>query len=353
VAVGTDVNKVEVMLNSLTESDANTIESEIIMAEIAAILASESNMQNLPEFQQFTQHAQDIRISALLTGFEFTEEYSGTFDAHVKTQLEEIAKLPRTTRERAIMNAVQLEEREEREARLHRLKLEADSMRHKTQILRSWIDGGKTASLTNEEKNNLSSQLVLFETQLSELKMQQDAIESNLARIRSMNGESETEIQNRQQNIDNLYAALNARWSQDMSSADADYRALIESERTLMARLDNFNGDINASLRERVEMFKARLEREAEFVEAEKSRYLTVRSDVGEAAGEISARYWQSVYEQIRDMVLNADLGIVDIAWLQKDARSKALSAAMEERKKEREILEQNFRQFLQESGQE
>jgi hypothetical protein len=183
--------------------------------------------------------------------------------------------------------------------------------------------------------------------------MQQDAIESNLARIRSMNGESETEIQNRQQNIDNLYAALNARWSQDMSSADADYRALIESERTLMARLDNFNGDINASLRERVEMFKARLEREAEFVEAEKSRYLTVRSDVGEAAGEISARYWQSVYEQIRDMVLNADLGIVDIAWLQKDARSKALSAAMEERKKEREILEQNFRQFLQESGQE
>lgn len=353
VAVGTDVNKVEVMLNSLTESDANTIESEIIMAEIAAILASESNMQNLPEFQQFTQHAQDIRISALLTGFEFTEEYSGAFDTHVKTQLEEIAKLPRTTRERAIMNAVQLEEREEREARLHRLKLEADSMRHKTQILRSWIDGGKTASLTDEEKNNLSSQLVLFETQLSELKMQQDAIESNLARIRSMNGESETEIQNRQQNIDNLYAALNARWSQDMSSANADYRALIESERTLMARLDNFNGDINASLRERVEMFKARLEREAEFVEAEKSRYLTVRSDVGEAAGEISARYWQSVYEQIRDMVLNADLGIVDIAWLQKDARSKALSATMEERKKEREILEQNFRQFLQESGQE
>ena len=52
-------------------------------------------------------------------------------------------------------------------------------------------------------------------------------------------------------------------------------------------------------------------------------------------------------------MVLTADLGMVDIAWLQKDARSKALSTAMEERKKEREVLEQDFRQFLKESGQE
>ena len=50
--------------------------------------------------------------------------------------------------------------------------------------------------------------------------------------------------------------------------------------------------------------------------------------------------------------MLYADLGIVDIAWLQKDARSKELSAAMEERKKEREVLEQDFRQFLKESGQ-
>ena len=71
------------------------------------------------------------------------------------------------------------------------------------------------------------------------------------------------------------------------------------------------------------------------------------------AAGEISARYWQSVFEQIRDMVLTADLGMVDIAWLKKDARSKELAQAMEDRKKEREELENDFKQFLKESGQE
>ena len=78
-----------------------------------------------------------------------------------------------------------------------------------------------------------------------------------------------------------------------------------------------------------------------------------MKSDVGAAAGEISVKYWQTVYDQVRDMVLNADLGMVDIAWLRKDARSKALAAAMEERKKEREVLEQDFRQFLKESGQD
>ena len=93
------------------------------------------------------------------------------------------------------------------------------------------------------------------------------------------------------------------------------------------------------------------LEREAVFVEAEKTRYSTMKTDVGQAAGAISLQYWQSVYEQVREMVLNADLGMVDIAWLQKDARSKALSMTLEERKKERDVLEQDFKQFLQESG--
>ena len=99
--------------------------------------------------------------------------------------------------------------------------------------------------------------------------------------------------------------------------------------------------------------FRARLERESVLLEAEKERYVSMKSDVGMAAGEISARYWQSVFEQIRDMVLTADLGMVDIAWLKKDARSKELAQAMEDRKKEREELENDFKQFLKESGQE
>ena len=107
------------------------------------------------------------------------------------------------------------------------------------------------------------------------------------------------------------------------------------------------------SLDERANEFRSRLEREARNVSDEKARFAVVKSEVGEAAGEISARYWQTVYEQIRDMVLNADLGMVDIAWLKKDERSKALAQAMEERKKERDVLEQDFRQFLKESGQE
>lgn len=353
VAVGNDVNKVEVMLNALTESDSNTIESEIIFAEISALLASDSTMHNLPEFQQFTQQAQDILISALLVGYKFTNEFSGDLGDDAEALVKEIVKLPRSSRERAILSAMQQAEREEREARLHRLKLKADSMRHKTQILRSWIDSGKAASLTPDEKSQLSIQLLEFESHLADLKMQQDGIESGLVRIRSMNGENAEETLESMLNLNELYALLNAQWTQDFGTASPEYRELIQIERRLMDNLENFNYQLDASLNERVEEFRARLDREAAFIEDEKSRYIAVKTDVGEAAGEISARYWQSVYEQIRDMVLNADLGIVDIAWLQKDARSKALSAAMEERKKEREILEQNFRQFLKESGQE
>ena len=120
----------------------------------------------------------------------------------------------------------------------------------------------------------------------------------------------------------------------------------------MLAHVSSFETQLDARIQARVADLTRQLEREAVFVEAEKTRYSTMKTDVGQAAGAISLQYWQSVYEQVREMVLNADLGMVDIAWLQKDARSKALSMTLEERKKERDVLEQDFKQFLQESGE-
>ena len=227
-------------------------------------------------------------------------------------------------------------------------------MQHRAKILKSWLDGGQAATMTEEEKKLLTEKLNLFENQLQELKKHQLNIETKLAEFRSRNGESTESIQMTYRNLELLQLELEKQWSIALSSGDIsnDYREMIERDRALLANLERFNNQLNERLHERANEFRTRLNQETAFVLNERQRYHDAKSDVGDTAGEISARYWLSIYEQIRDMVLDADLGIVDLAWLQKDERSKELSETVEERKKEREVLEQDFKQFLKESGQ-
>lgn len=353
IDVGSDVNRIENMIDGLTVSDENTVESDRIVAEINAILADETNIQNMPEFSTYTQLSREIRINALLLGYEFTGNYQNMPD-NISFLLEDVAGLPRSKQERDVMISILQTAQEERVARLHRLKLQTENLSQKSRILSSWLNGPQTASLTPEERQQYSAQLEDLEMQLNRLRDSQRRIESKLAEIRLNGGENSQKFKHALQSLDELQRALESQWAAALQSGniDGDYREMINRERALLGRLDGLNDEINKSMQLRANDFRRRLNNEIELLNAEKTRYAAAKSSVGDTAGEVSARYWQSVYDQIKEMVLYADLGIVDIAWLQKDARSKELSAAMEERKKEREVLEQDFRQFLKESGQ-
>lgn len=350
VAVGTDVGKVETMLTSLRESDANTSESEQIVSEIRGILSDESNIRSMPEFRKYASQSDSVHLNTLLTGYEFTREYGGGFpegEGYAST----LSLFPRTSQEREIQLVLMESARDEREGRLHRLKLQADSMEHRAKLMKSWISSGKTDSLTSEEKASLLAQIGELESKLEALRGQQKRVESKLTQLRNTSNLM-GERSEYKSHVEGLESALKARWERDYGGASEGYRRSIDRARGLLAHVSSFETQLDARIQARVADLTRQLEREAVFVEAEKTRYSTMKTDVGQAAGAISLQYWQSVYEQVREMVLNADLGMVDIAWLQKDARSKALSMTLEERKKERDVLEQDFKQFLQESGE-
>ncbi len=351
VAVGSDVTRVQNMIGDLIESDANTSESDDIVAEINAALQSDTSVRYLPEFQKYTHEADNILINALLVGYDFTRDYDkvgSTLDSLIGS----VRNLPRTSQERDVYSSILSRERDDREVRYLRARLEIDSLRHKLRILKSWMNSGRTSSLSEEEVSELTMQIHGIENRIRELKPKQERIEQNMRQVRSFLRTGSSDVETERQKVDEFRQELLRTW-QNTSAKSSEYHQLIAQEKALLDRLDRFDANVEESIRVRVNDFRARLERESVLLEAEKERYVSMKSDVGMAAGEISARYWQSVFEQIRDMVLTADLGMVDIAWLKKDARSKELAQAMEDRKKEREELENDFKQFLKESGQE
>jgi len=72
-----------------------------------------------------------------------------------------------------------------------------------------------------------------------------------------------------------------------------------------------------------------------------------------DVAGQIAYEHWTRVRQLFADLVLAADVGVVDVAWLKKESKSRELEYQIEARNQERDVLEQEFKEVLRELGQE
>ncbi|MCL2326754.1 MAG: tetratricopeptide repeat protein, partial [Proteobacteria bacterium] len=239
VSVSGDVLKVETMLTGLGQTELNTTESSAIIAEIQAILDSPIGVYTLPEFRRFTDSLRDIRIGALVLGAGVTRRFE-SMDASTLALVDEVSQLPRTQHERDVMQTQQIAAREEREARLHRLRLEAEGMRHRIRIIRSWLDGSQGAAFGPDERAQLFSQLDVLEARLANLGRQQSGIETQLSIIRSMGPESVQERSAAQRNLNDLREVLSSHWRGALSggSGTDEYRQLIGRIEQILSRVD-------------------------------------------------------------------------------------------------------------------
>lgn len=351
VDVGSDVHQIDQMLSALNTTNHNAADAELLVAEIQAILENENNIKHLPEFRHYTDQARDIKINALLLGYEFTTQYD-TIPDSLPNDLSIISQIPRSDAEREIQSAYWHKARESREGDLHGIKLKIQNMYHKMDILQSWLDSGKIALKTDDEKQNILNQIDTLSQDLRTLELEQTRIATELAQIRNTSALQNT-YASFAHSAQNMRSELEKIWQRALQNdrLDPDYKELIQREQKLFQAIDAFDAQFQNGITERTNELRARLALEIERLNDEKSRFQSMKSDVGKTAGEVTSKYIKRIYDQIHDIVLNADLGMVDIAWLLKDARSKSLSQTLDERKKERDVLEQDFKQFLKESG--
>lgn len=352
VDLGTDIKRVESNLSGLSQSDVNTNESQQLIDEINAILNSPTGISSLPEFKRFSERRRDLMIRALVLGSDISKAYN-KLPQEAADLAKALATLDSSEADRDILRSKHNTAVSEREGRLHKLKLESESIRYRMQIIRDWLDKASPNELSADERLELKGLLTTLDAGLEQLKSKQARVSSKLNVVRSSDVISQEELDVMQASIERLESSLENQWRVDQSDADNDYDKLITKTRTMLAKLDKFKFNIDQSIEEKSRELRGRLAHEVELVAASRISYEDAKVEVGETAGDVAARYWQTIYQEIRKLLMNADLGMVDIAWLLKNERSKELSQTMDERKREREILEQDYKQFLKESGNE
>ncbi len=344
---------VENVLGSLEQTDVNTTESEQIIAEIESIIQSPENIRALPQFRKHANAVRDVYLEALYLGVDLTREYS-TLAPGIEEDLLIADSLPRSQQERDIIASKQVKALEERAARFHRIQLNAENTRHRLKIVQNWMRSSTNNSLSDEERDSLNSQLAALEKRLAQLHEAQTELEARLStlRITSVNGSHSGD--DAVGALVELRRALAEQWNRDLARKDVDdnYRELVLRLKRVFERVNTLESELELAVSAKSEDLHRQLTLEKSIVAAEKARYAQTQSEVSETAGEVAATFWADVYYRIRDLVMDADLGMVDIAWIRKDARTRELNNIVEERKKEKDVLKQDFKQYLEEENQ-
>jgi len=114
--------------------------------------------------------------------------------------------------------------------------------------------------------------------------------------------------------------------------------------------LNSFSSKLEAGVEEKLTSIRAALNEEKDRVakyEVEAADYKT-RSDT--VAGGITYQGFQEVANRFYEIVVRADVGIIDVAWALKDAKSKEVSRLVRQQKMDLKVLDEEFKEVLREN---
>jgi len=83
------------------------------------------------------------------------------------------------------------------------------------------------------------------------------------------------------------------------------------------------------------------------------AKYATENSEYKQqtdtVAGSLTYAGFQDVAKRFYEIVVRADVGIIDVAWALKDAKSKEVSRLVRQQKMDLKVLDDEFKEVLQE----
>jgi TolA-binding protein len=125
--------------------------------------------------------------------------------------------------------------------------------------------------------------------------------------------------------------------------------ALLERLKTTEQVLIALDAQIDANLNARLEGVRAELEREKKHLATYQQQLAKCVNDTADTGGGIFAESFRKVAQRIYDVVLRADVGIIDVGWARKGASTREASRLTAERKRELKLLDDGFKEVLKE----
>jgi hypothetical protein len=241
--------------------------------------------------------------------------------------------------------------------KVFRAGFDLDSMRTAVRALNAWY-ATHSRQLPTIDREALRERIDRQTSEIDELEKQQKALASEIT-------------------VERKKVALTAREARELQVRDR-YEELLMKERDILER---GTASLNASKRATLEQITVQRERMSRFAAELQATFAAIDRDMDQRAGELKTKVLQErlnlaqlrdastltrvdaegavgevaqntiarVASKFDDIVLRADVGVVDVAWQLKEQQTSEINRRVTEQRRELEVLDAEFREVLAE----
>ena len=124
---------------------------------------------------------------------------------------------------------------------------------------------------------------------------------------------------------------------------------ILERADGVQARLADLDGRLESTAQRRLGELKQQIARERTDLEAATGKLSGIVSESQNLGGGLAFAMLSKVTDRFYDLVVQSDVGLVDVAWGLKDSRTTTVSKLINQQKLELKSVEEDFRQLLEE----
>ncbi len=348
-------------------------ESKAIATRILQAL-EERGLQVFPELQEGYQRA-DAVDSALVRAEQWLvqvegdvlrdrlrpEELPALEDAHREREAlgVRLAHLP-TTAEELVARRERMQARvDELDREAFQLGFELQNMNAVSSAVRKWLDD------TRAERTSQPEEEKEFLTRLHEEEQTVEALEAELKQLRSrladertsasafVSGEDVLRAQYREtlQREHALLAGAEGRLSGDDAALVARTHETRQRSEALRTRVDTARQVLRAQVERRGKAIHDKVLAEQKLLQGYHQEVVSVSGDARHLVGRIAFESIQKVRKQFYDLVLKADVGLVDVAFTRKQDKTTEIQKLSSQKDRDLRNLEKEFEGVLKDEN--
>jgi TolA-binding protein/predicted nucleic acid-binding Zn-ribbon protein len=142
---------------------------------------------------------------------------------------------------------------------------------------------------------------------------------------------------------------VRARLSESDRRKAEQIESILERARTTEQQIVSFDARIDGILDARLKDLQVTLEEEKGHLANYQETLTSYSGESADVGGDIFADNFKKVAQRFYNIVVRADVGIIDVAWALKDSSTREINRLTAERKRELKLLDDEFREVLRE----
>ena len=364
-----EVSQAVSMLGDLESGRKGVDEAQDIAHRVAKAL-DERSLEIFPALQEGYTRAEAVDSSLTRADQELTEVESQLvervltpgelaqkrkFDDQKAYYERRFKGLPETPEEVETRKAHMQSRIDSTDKEAFKLGYELQSMSATLSAIEKWMEDTRNdrSNKPEDEQMFMSRLKEEFET-LNQLQEMLETVRKNLAEerssaIASLAGESaiREEYDNFLKKEHNLYASAESRLSDDQSKIVASIQRVREHGYDLKSRVNAAKVALRSQVKRRGQQIMEKIQEEQKLIASYQVEVETVSGNARNLVGKIAFDSFKQVHRQFYDLVLKADVGIVDVAFTRKQKTSGRIQALSVQKDTELRSLDDEFKEVL------